>query len=100
MPGTATSSRGDLRIRNARYRDDQSPLDPTCACTTCARFSRAYLHHLDRCGELLAPMLASVHNLHFYLELMRQARTAIEAGRLGEFAAAWRRERARGIESG
>ena len=59
---------GDLRIRNARYKTDEQPLDPTCACPTCARFSRAYLHHLDRCGEMLAPMLASVHNLHFYVE--------------------------------
>ena len=59
---------GDLRIRNARYKTDEQPLDPTCACPTCARFSRAYLHHLDRCGEMLAPMLASVHNLHFYVD--------------------------------
>ena len=63
---------GDLRIRNARYKTDEQPIDPTCACPTCARFSRAYLHHLDRCGEMLAPMLASVHNLHFYVDLMRE----------------------------
>ena len=56
---------GDLRIRNARYKLDQAPIEPGCACPTCARFSRAYLHHLDRCGEMLAPMLASVHNLHY-----------------------------------
>ena len=59
---------GDLRIRNARYKTDEQPIDPTCGCPTCARFSRAYLHHLDRCGEMLAPMLASVHNLHFYVD--------------------------------
>jgi queuine tRNA-ribosyltransferase len=88
---------GDLRIRNARHKTDEQPLDPTCACPTCARFSRAYLHHLDRCGEMLAPMLASVHNLHFYVSLMRDIRAAIEAGALAAFAAAFRADRARGV---
>src|ERR1041384_7091696 len=78
---------GDLRIRNARYKDDARPIDETCGCHTCASgFSRAYLHHLDRCGEMLAPMLTSIHNLHFYLNLMREMREAIEAQRFG----AWR----------
>ncbi|HYY97867.1 MAG TPA: tRNA guanosine(34) transglycosylase Tgt, partial [Pyrinomonadaceae bacterium] len=71
---------GDLRIRNARYKADEQALDPTCSCPTCARFSRAYLHHLDRAGEMLAPMLASVHNLHYYLHLMKDMRAAIESG--------------------
>ena len=88
---------GDLRIRNARYKTDEQPIDPTCACPTCARFSRAYLHHLDRCGEMLAPMLASVHNLHFYVDLMREIREALEAGRFAAFAAAFRADRARGV---
>jgi len=88
---------GDLRIRNARYKTDEQPIDPTCACPTCARFSRAYLHHLDRCGEMLAPMLASVHNLHFYVALMRDIRGALEAGRFAAFAAGFRADRARGI---
>jgi len=88
---------GDLRIRNARYKTDEQPLDATCACATCARFSRAYLHHLDRCGEMLAPMLASVHNLHFYATLMRGVRDALEAGRFAEFAAAFRADRERGV---
>ena len=88
---------GDLRIRNARYKTDEAALDMTCACSTCARFSRAYLHHLDRCGELLAPMLASVHNLHFYLDLMRQARAAIEAGNFTGFDTSFRADRARGV---
>jgi queuine tRNA-ribosyltransferase len=88
---------GDLRIRNARYKTDEQPLDPTCGCATCARFSRAYLHHLDRCGEMLAPMLASVHNLHFYLGLMRDVRAALEAGAFFAFAAAFRADRQRGI---
>ena len=88
---------GDLRIRNARYKTDEQPIDPTCACPTCARFSRAYLHHLDRCGEMLAPMLASVHNLHFYVDLMGEIRAAIEAGAFAAFAAAFRADRSRGI---
>ena len=88
---------GDLRIRNARYKSDERPLDETCACTCCKGFSRAYLHHLDRCGEMLAPMLASVHNLHFYATLMRGVREALEAGRFAEFAAAFRADRDRGV---
>ena len=88
---------GDLRIRNARFRQDTGPLDPTCACTTCERFSRAYLHHLDRCGELLAPMLASVHNLHFYVDLMRQVREALEQGAFAAFAKRFHADRQRGV---
>ena len=89
---------GDLRIRNARYKADPRPLDPTCACPTCARFSRAYLHHLDRCGEMLGPMLASVHNLHFYVALMRDIRAALEGGTFAAFAEAFRGDRRRGID--
>jgi queuine tRNA-ribosyltransferase len=88
---------GDLRIRNARYRSDELAIDPTCSCPTCARFSRAYLHHLDRCGEMLGPMLASVHNLHFYVNLMREMRAAIEAQGFAAYAAAFRADRSRGI---
>ena len=88
---------GDLKIRNARHKSDEGPIDATCSCYTCQNFSRAYLHHLDRCGEMLGPMLASVHNLHFYLDLMRQARAALEAGRFPAFAAAFRADRARGV---
>ncbi|HWK84933.1 MAG TPA: tRNA guanosine(34) transglycosylase Tgt [Caldimonas sp.] len=88
---------GDLRIRNARYKQDEAPIDASCACPACARFSRAYLHHLDRCGEMLAPMLASLHNLHFYIDLMRQVRGALEAGRFGAFATRFRMDRQRGV---
>jgi queuine tRNA-ribosyltransferase len=88
---------GDLRIRNARYRQDEAPIDPSCGCACCVRFSRAYLHHLDRCGEMLAPMLASLHNLHFYVDLMRQVREALEAGRFAAFAAQFRLDRSRGV---
>jgi queuine tRNA-ribosyltransferase len=88
---------GDLRIRNTRYKQDEAPIDASCACPACARFSRAYLHHLDRCGEMLAPMLASLHNLHFYIELMRQVRAALEAGRFDAFATRFRQDRQRGV---
>ena len=70
---------GDLRLRNARYKTDEAPVDPTCACPTCTGFSRAYLHHLDRCGEMLGPMLTTIHNLHYYLNLMREVRESLEA---------------------
>jgi queuine tRNA-ribosyltransferase len=88
---------GDLRLRNARYREDESPVDPTCACHACAHFSRAYLHHLDRCGEMLGPMLATIHNLHFYVNLMGEIRQALDEGRFASFQAAFLRERGRGV---
>ncbi len=88
---------GDLKIRNARHRADERPLDETCGCTTCAGFSRAYLHHLDRCGEMLGPMLASVHNLHFYVQLMRDLRAALEADALDAWTAQFRSDRQRGV---
>ena len=77
---------GDLRIRNARHKSDERPIDESCSCTACRGFSRAYLHHLDRCGEMLGPMLASIHNLHYYLNLMRETREALDEDRF----AAWR----------
>jgi queuine tRNA-ribosyltransferase len=88
---------GDLRLRNARYRTDERPLDETCRCTACTGFSRAYLHHLDRCGEMLAPMLASIHNLHYYVNLMREIRDAIEAGDYAGFAKRFAQDRASGV---
>ena len=88
---------GDLRLRNARYRDDERPIDESCACATCARFSRAYLHHLDRCGEMLGPMLASVHNLHYYLNLMRELREAVQGGALAAYRGRFTADRARGV---
>ncbi|MCU0774332.1 MAG: tRNA-guanine transglycosylase, partial [Ideonella sp.] len=98
---------GDLKIRNARHRDSPEPIDPTCTCYACrgetradgsvsGGFSRAYLHHLDRCGEMLGAMLASVHNLHYYLNLMREIRDAIEAGRFEVFRRQFAEDRARG----
>jgi queuine tRNA-ribosyltransferase len=89
---------GDLKLRNARHKDDPAPIDATCTCQTCdSGFSRAYLHHLDRCGEMLGPMLASIHNLHYYLNLMREIREAIEQQRFAAFARQFAADRARGV---
>ena len=71
---------GDIRIRNARYRDDDAPLDERCGCYTCRNFTRAYLYHLDKTKEILGARLNSLHNLHYYQELMRELRAAIEQG--------------------
>ena len=88
---------GDLKLRNARHKTDESPPDMSCACHTCQNFSRAYLHHLDRCSEMLGPMLASIHNLHYYVNLMREAREALDAGQFAAFAKQFREDRARGV---
>ncbi len=113
--GTLFTRFGDLKIRNAKHKADERPLDVTCTCYACAGtpdaagqaaphagggrggFSRAYLHHLDRCGEMLGPMLASVHNLHYFLNLMREIREALDAGRFGEFRAQFKADRAQGV---
>ena len=76
---------GVLRLRNRRYRDDVRPIEPGCECPACTRFSRAYLHHLDRSGEILGARLASLHNLHHYQGLMADLRAAIRAGDLARF---------------
>ncbi|MDO9260253.1 MAG: tRNA guanosine(34) transglycosylase Tgt [Polaromonas sp.] len=88
---------GDLKIRNARYKTEEAPVDSTCSCYTCKNFSRAYMHHLDRCGEMLGPMLSSIHNLHYYLNLMREVREALDVGRFGAFVVQFRADRARGV---
>lgn len=84
------TSQGRLLIKNARYADDDCPADERCSCSVCARYSRAYLRHLFMAGELLAAVLATHHNVHFYLELMRQIRGAIAESRLDKFGAALR----------
>ncbi len=84
--GWLFTANGDIKIRNSRYKNDTSPLDADCACYTCRNFSRAYLHHLQRVNEITGARLNTIHNLHFYLDLMRRARVAIEAGRFGKFA--------------
>ncbi len=78
-------SDGVLNIRNARHAEDTRPPDEDCSCYTCRNYSRAYLRHLDKCGEMLGPRLATVHNLHFYQDLMRRIRAAIRAGSFGAF---------------
>ena len=88
---------GDLKIRNARYKSEDAPVDATCSCYTCKNFSRAYMHHLDRCGEMLGPMLSSIHNLHYYLNLMQEVRDALDAGTFGDFVLQFKADRARGV---
>lgn len=87
---------GDVKIKNARYKDEDQPLDTSCACYTCQNFSRAYLHHLHRCGEILGARLNTIHNLHYYLELMQGMRNAIDAHRFAEFRIQFAADRARG----
>jgi queuine tRNA-ribosyltransferase len=88
---------GDLRLRNSRYRTDTAPIDETCGCPACRTFSRAYLHHLQRVNEILGARLATLHNLTFYLDLMRQARAAIATGSFAQFARQFAQDRARGV---
>jgi len=80
------TSEGRVLIRNARYSQDQRPLDPACSCSVCKRYTRAYLRHLFAAGEFTAATLATHHNIHFYLDLMRQIREAIEFGNLVKFS--------------
>ena len=86
----AYTSRGVFNLRNARFSSDALPLDPGCACPACSRHSRAYLHHLFRCDEMLGPMLLTWHNLSYYQNLMQDMRNAIVAGQLAAFSAATR----------
>ena len=112
--GTLFTRFGDLKIRNARHKQDERPIDETCTCYACAGssgvsyaqggpnngwrgFSRAYLHHLDRCGEMLGPMLATIHNLHYYLNLMQEVRHALDVGQLGTFVKQFHADRSRGV---
>lgn len=85
--GQLFTSRGTVKFRHARYRDDTAPPDSSCQCYTCTNYSMAYLRHLAKCGEILGPRLATIHNLHYYQELMRDIRAAIEAGTLPALAA-------------
>ena len=113
--GTLFTRFGDLKLRNAKHKNDPRPIDPSCTCYACAGtptsegggvswndggragFSRAYLHHLDRCGEMLGPMLATVHNLHYYLNLMREVRDALDAGQFVGFVQRFKQNRALGV---
>ncbi len=93
--GTLFTSFGRLNIRNAKFKDDEKPLDEECTCYTCQNFSRAYLNHLYRSGEMTYYRLASVHNLHYYLNLMREARNAILNDSWEEFKKEFYRKRGR-----
>jgi queuine tRNA-ribosyltransferase len=88
--GQLFTSRGTVKFRHARYRDDTSPPDPECECYTCRNYSLSYLRHLVQCGEILGPRLATIHNLHYYQILMKNIRQSIAAGNLRELAASLR----------
>jgi queuine tRNA-ribosyltransferase len=89
--GQAFTSQGTLNLRNARFAEDAGPLDPACSCPACTRYSRAYLHHVVKAGEIIAAMLLTWHNLTFYQDLMGGLRAAIAQGRLAGFAQAFAR---------
>ena len=93
--GHLFTSTGVIKIRNAKHRHDTGPLDNECDCYTCENFSRAYLHHLDKCKEMLGAQLNTIHNLRFYQTHMANIRQAIEDGRLAEFAAAFKKRTAK-----
>ena len=88
---------GDIKLKNARYKDDQLPLDETCTCYTCKNFSRAYLHHLHRSNEILGARLNTIHNLHFYLKIMQEMRDAIDQDQFHAFRLKFAADRARGV---
>ena len=88
---------GDIKLRNSRYRTDTAPPDETCGCPACRKFTRAYLHHLQRVNEILGARLNTIHNLYYYLDLMKRARKAIAAQRFGEFRVRFAHERGRGV---
>ncbi|GAB5450499.1 MAG: tRNA guanosine(34) transglycosylase Tgt [Halioglobus sp.] len=94
--GHIFTSQGVLKLRNSRHRNSTLPLDPACGCYTCQNFSRAYLHHLDRCNEILGSQLNTLHNLHFYQAHMQGIREAIEQGQLETFSRAFYAGQAQG----
>jgi queuine tRNA-ribosyltransferase len=96
--GYIFTSRGVLKLRNAAHRSSTAPLDPECDCYTCRNFSRAYLHHLDKCNEILGSQLNTIHNLRHYQNHMAGIRAAIEDGRLEAFAADYYAGQERGID--
>jgi queuine tRNA-ribosyltransferase len=89
---------GDLRLKNSRYKTDTRPLDESCGCYACKNFSRAYIHHLQKIDEILGARLATIHNLYYYQQLMREIRAAIETGSFTQFQAQFARDRARGVD--
>ncbi len=95
--GYLFTSEGIVKIRNAKHRHDTSPLDSRCDCYTCENFSRSYLHHLDKCGEMLGSQLNTIHNLRYYQNLMAGLRGAIEAGKLSDFISEFYRLRGQDV---
>ncbi len=91
---------GQIKIRNAQYEFDTQPLDPQCSCYTCKHFSRAYLRHLDKCNEILGARLNTIHNLHYYQELMQGIRASIEQGRFDAFVVDFYAERGGQVQRG
>jgi queuine tRNA-ribosyltransferase len=91
--GQAWTRMGAINLKNARHKTDTRPLDADCSCYTCSNFSRAYLHHLHRLGEILGARLNTIHNLHYYQELMAGMRSAIEQGKFAEFVSEFKRRR-------
>lgn len=98
--GHLYTRRGVLRIRNSRYRTDLGPVDDDCGCYTCRHYSRAYLHHLDKCREMLGARLNTLHNLHYYQQLLKDLREAVRDGRLKSYIAAFRAARDEGDNDG
>lgn len=96
--GSLWTNFGELKIRNARYKRDLKPLDETCSCYTCANFSRAYLHHLDKTREILGAQLNTIHNVHYYLTLMQEMRDAIAEQRFDDFYRNFYEKREIGIQ--
>lgn len=95
--GNIFTSRGVLKLRNARHKNSTLPLDENCDCYTCQNFSRAYLHHLDKCNEILGAQLNTLHNLYYYQQHMAGIRKAIEEGSLEEFSARFYAQQAEGV---
>jgi queuine tRNA-ribosyltransferase len=95
--GNLFTSHGQLKLRNSRHKTSTLPLDVECDCYTCQNFSRAYLHHLDKCNEILGSQLNTIHNLHFYQQHMAAIRTAIEEGTLDTFSGEFCERQARGV---
>jgi queuine tRNA-ribosyltransferase len=89
---------GDLKMKNARYKTDMRPIDESCGCYSCRNFSRAYVHHLQKVGEILGARLASIHNLYFYQQIMREMRAALETGTFEAWKLQFARDRARGVD--
>ena len=88
---------GDIKIKNARYKNDLKPLDETCNCYTCRNFSRSYLHHLHKMGEMLGAQLNTIHNLHYYLQLMQDLRDGLDHDQFDQVVSAFHANRARGV---